>query len=164
MSNYSYNSIVSNTEAEALKEMIFKRARERAEALAEETQASYTSNIHSDIMDLARNSLAQNKNPFIFEAEPKQEKPVEKPIVEDKEPDRTIGFAQRKASEIKTRIENNNIISTESIASIAVNDNMTEARDGLYKKQSFVGALEFLNSQATISLIKNKGKAFEAMA
>ena len=45
-----------------------------------------------------------------------------------------------------------------------MNANMDEARIGLDKKHSFMGALEFLNSQASISLVKNKGKSFEALA
>jgi len=168
MNNYSYKSIVSNTEAEALKEMIFKRARERAEALNEETQTSYTSAVHADIMDLARNSLIKEKNPFIIDVEPQKENIVEKTQeekeIEPKTETPQIGFSQRKIGEIKSRITNNRIASTESLAGAEVQSTMIEARECLYKKQSFVGALEFLNSQATITLIKNKGEKFEALA
>ena len=164
MNNYSYKSIVSNTEADALKEMIFKRARERAEALTEETQTSYTTAVHADIMDLARNSLASDKNPFVTESTPMKEVFSTDSETEVENKDRNIGFSQRKMPEIKARIENNNSATTETLVASAVQANMAEAREGLYKKQSFVGALEFLNSQATITLIKNKGKVFEAMA
>ena len=57
MSSYNYDSIVSRNEAEALKEMIFKRARERADALDKEVKTSYTSDIQNDVMDLARDSF-----------------------------------------------------------------------------------------------------------
>ena len=39
-----------------------------------------------------------------------------------------------------------------------------ESRENLKQKPSFIGALDFLNSQATISLIKNKGQQFNALA
>jgi hypothetical protein len=41
---------------------------------------------------------------------------------------------------------------------------MTDARNEFSQKSTFLGALDFLNSQASISLIKNKGKSFEALA
>lgn len=163
MNNYSYKSIVSNTEADALKEMIFKRARERAEALTEETQSSYTTAVHADIMDLARNSLASNKNPFVTEATPMKEFFSSDTESEVENKATNIGFSQRKMPEIKARIENNNRVATETVTASTIQANMAEAREGLYSKQSFVGALEFLNSQATITLIKNKGKTFEAV-
>ena len=41
---------------------------------------------------------------------------------------------------------------------------MQEARAGLSNKKSFMGALNFLNSQAAISLIKTRGNKFEMLA
>lgn len=165
MNNYSYKSIVSNTEAEALKEMIFKRARERAEVLNEETQSSYTTAVHADIMDLARESFQTNKNPFIFESEPIKDTVVEEKVtdVEETTSEKEIGFSQRKVENIKSQIAYKNKIYTEKVSEIAIQSAMNDARKDLYKKQSFVGALEFLNSQATISLIKTKGQSFEAL-
>ena len=52
MSKCTYNSIVSASEAEALKEMIFKRARERAEAMTKDVDSTYTTSIKNDIKDL----------------------------------------------------------------------------------------------------------------
>ena len=58
------NTLVNNQEADALKEMIFKRARERAQALVDETQDSYAKNMQSEVMDMARDSFVSSKNPF----------------------------------------------------------------------------------------------------
>ena len=52
----------------------------------------------------------------------------------------------------------------EKVAQDTVNSNMADAREDFVKKPSFMGALDFLNSQATISLVKSKGKSFDAIA
>ena len=43
-------------------------------------------------------------------------------------------------------------------------ENMQDAQIGLTKKHTFIGALEFLNSQASVSLIQKRGKNFNAIA
>lgn len=160
MSNYSFNSTVSSKEAEALKEMIFKRARERAQALNEDTQKNYTTNIQSEVMEIARDSFSVSKNPFTKIVETEQEKVQNNTTKKEEE----IGFAQRNIEEIKAQIyyrnkNNNTNIANKEIASV-----MDDARITSERKQSFIGALDFLNSQASISLIKNRGKSFEAIA
>lgn len=150
MSNYKFDSIVSRSEADALKEMIFKRARERAEALAEDINTSYTSSVKNELMDIARDSFVSSKNPFAVKEEKKPEEP------ENKE----IGFPQRKIEEIKSQIN----YRTKDIAGKEVDSAMRDAGVDFRKKQSFIGALDFLNSQATIALINKRGKSFEALA
>ena len=54
--SYKFDSIVNRNEAAALKEMIFKRAQERAQVMSEDTQ--------SDVMDMARDSFVSKDNPF----------------------------------------------------------------------------------------------------
>lgn len=157
MNNYNLNSTVASQEAEALKEMIFKRARERAQALNEEVQSSYTTSVQNDVMDLARDSFVANKNPFSQVIEtPKQEKET----VQAQE----IGFAKRNVDEIKAQIHYRNKNANSELASSQVESAMAESREEFTKKAGFMGALNFLNSQATISLVKNKGKTFEALA
>ena len=161
MNNYKFNSIVSNKEQEALKEMIFKRAQERTQAFTDDVQASYTSSVQNDVMNIARDSFVSSKNPFAQLIEPKKEEPE---IVEEKNETEEIGFAKRQVSEIKTQINNNNKISSSNIANKEVELAMASARMDFTKKTSFMGALNFLNSQASIALIKNKGQTFEALA
>lgn len=156
MNNYRLNSLVSNSEQDALKEMILKRAKERAQSFTNEVQNDYTNNIQNDIMDLARESFNVSKNPFL-----QNEKNDIKPIEEKNE---EIGFAKRQVSEIKSQIVSNNKTANYDMSSKEVESMMLLARADFSKKSSFMGALNFLNSQASIALIKNKGKNFEALA
>ena len=149
MSNYNLKSIVSNSEQEALKEMIFKRVRDRAQAMNDEVQSSYTKATQNEVMDLARESLTVKHNPF---AEKKDDNKQE------------IGFAKRQVKEIKAQVSQYQANTTNDIKNKEVEFTMEEARANLNNKVSFTGALNFLNSQATIALIKNKGRKFEALA
>ena len=154
MSNYSY--IVPNNEAEALKEMIFKRVRERAEALNDETQNSYMTSAKIDVMELAKESFEAPRNPFSMSSKSGE-------VKADNEPER-VKEARAHADEIRKQIDNNNKIATEKIADKEALDNMNMAREALSKKTSFIGALDFLNSQATISLVNKSGSKFAALA
>ena len=156
MNKRSFNSIVSNTEQEALKDMIFKRARERAQAMNEEVQNSYTGLIQNDVMDLARDSFVAQKNPF--------SQIVENVEVESAKKEQEIGFAKRHVKEIKSQISNKQKVVNNEIINSQVENAMADARGEFARKKSFMGALDFLNSQASISLVKSHGKTFEAFA
>ena len=54
--NYQFNSYVNRKEAESLKQMIFQRARERAQSM--------TSDVQADVMSIARESFVSSNNPF----------------------------------------------------------------------------------------------------
>ncbi len=156
MNSYSFNSTVSHQEAEALKEMIFKRARERAQALAEDVQSSYTNSVQNDVMELARDSFVAKQNPFSQVLEQAEENVAAKT--------EEIELAKSQVDGIKAQIDLRNKIATSELASYQVNSAMLATRDEFVKKSGFMGALNFLNSQATISLVKNKGQSFEALA
>lgn len=163
MSSYRFNSIVNQQEADALKDMIFKRARERAESLNKDTQESYTTAVKNDIMDLARDTFVSSKNPFSVSDKPETTAQTE--TVTENKPEKTeIGFQQRKVEHIKTQIINRNKNTIEEISNNTVNEVMADAGKEFTNKASFMGALNFLNSQASISLISKKGKSFEALA
>lgn len=169
MTGYNYNSIVSRHEAEALKEMIFKRARERAEALAKDVQEEYTSSAQNDVMEIARNSFVASKNPFSLTAEVKtpENKTNSLPpdsVSENDSKAEEVGFPPRKADAVVKRQEYKIKNSGEEIIKSTIESNMNEARSALSKKQSFMGALNFLNAQATVALIKKNGQSFEALA
>ncbi len=161
MGYFVKNSIVPPQEVEALKDMIYKRARERAQSLANEVQNSYTTSFHDEIMISARESLNPVKNPFFKEVENnKIEKSNETNIVKKNE----IQSAKRNVEDIKAQIHKKN---NEEINNITVNTIQTvmdNARVNLSNKQSFIGALNFLNSQASIALIKKNSTKFEATA
>jgi len=163
MSEYSYkSSIVSRSETEALKEMIFKRARERAEALGKDTQKQYTTAIQNDVMDIARESFSASdrSNPFakIIETPEENKEPAAEKKAED------IGFKQKINENIKSEIENRNKTIKEDIAKIEVTSNMLQARNEFANKKTIMGALNFLNSQASIALVNDKSKSFDAIA
>ncbi len=150
MNNYKFDSIVTRSEAEALKEMIFQRARERSESMTEEVQ--------SDVMDLARDSFVSKDNPFSRIIEQTESLPAdsEKPASE-------IGFTQKeRPTSFQIKLQSKSL--EEQITQATVQNNMIEARNTLSNKQSFMGALNFLNSQAAISLIKTRADKFELLA
>ena len=139
--SYQFNSIVNKNEADALKEMIFRRVRERSQSMSEDAQ--------NDIMDIARDSFSSKNNPFSKIAEP-EEKP---------QADEGVGFPVR-----RLQVKQQNKVINEQIASQTVENNMRDARIALSNKQSFMGALNFLNSQAALSLIKTRADKFEIVA
>lgn len=157
--SYNLNTIVSNQEAEALKEMIFKRARERAESLNKEIQSSYTDSVQNDIMDMARTSFVDIKNPFSISrpVEPAEQKELTKA--------EEIVAAKQNITALKSQIYNKTKIVNKDFSAREIEDTMSYARGNFEDKRNFVGALEFLNSQASIALVNRHGKqSFEAMA
>ena len=153
--SYKFDSIVNKHEADALKDMIFKRARERAKAFNEDAQ--------SDVMDMARESFVSKNNPFskIIEntnnINPEQQvKNKQEVAVEPQEKD-DIGFPVK---ELKLQ-QNRNI--TSQLTAATINNNMAEAREALSNKKSFMGALNFLNSQAALSLMRTRADKFEVV-
>ena len=148
--NYKFDTIVNKSEAEALKEMIFKRANARAQFLAE--------NVQENIMETARESFVSKNNPFsqiIEEKTPEKEVVTQETISEE-----GIGFPQKT---VNPQIKTQQITVIEKITSDALQANMIEARQGLSNKKSFMGALNFLNSQAAVSLIKTRADKFEML-
>ena len=148
--SYKFDSIVSKNEAAALKDMIFRRAQERAKSFNEDAQA--------DIMDMARDSFVSKDNPFskIIENTKPENKTVEAEAVEKKQKDDGVGFPMPK----EVKLQQNQVINNQ-ITSSAINSNMREAREALTNKKSFMGALNFLNSQAAVSLMRTRADKFE---
>ena len=152
--SYALNSFVNRKEADALKEMIFRRVRERSQAVSEDVQ--------SDVMDLARESFVSKDNPFSQIVQKAEEANNTSIKSESKtEEKREIGFPQR---ELKSRAVEQTKILSEQITVKTIQDNMTEARAELSNKRSFMGALNFLNSQASIALVNGNSKSFDAIA
>ena len=168
--NYQFNSYVNRKEAEALKEMIFRRARERAQSMTDDVQA--------DVMSIARESFASSGNPFSqlinmpAAAEPAQKDEVVKQhdsktsalhefVEAAEEKSQEIGFPQR--NEIQAVVSQNRAIQ-EQVSARSIQTTMNEAREGLSNKKSFMGALEFLNSQAAVSLLNKRSSGLEIVA
>ena len=155
--NYQLNSYVNSQEAEALKELIFKRARERAATMTEDFQA--------DLMNIARESFVSNKNPFSQIITTEKNNTEEKIQNTEKtsalreyvevmeENTEEIGFPIKN---IPSGAVNQNKIIKEQLTAAQVQNTMAEAREGLSNKKSFMGALEFLNSHAAASLLNKR--------
>ena len=164
MMNYNLNSYVSKKESEALKEIIFNRVRERSESMNAEVQ--------TDIMDVARESFVSKNNPFSQIVQGMQEtaervENVEKSAQEYKKEVGTnqagvgIGFPQR--VEKAYALEQNRLIQ-EQMTVLAIQNNMNEAREALSNKKSFMGALNFLNTQGAVSLMRTRADRFEVLS
>ena len=168
MHTFNTHTTVNRQEAEALKEMIFNRVRARAEALNKETQNSYVDNVQTELMDLARTSFVSNKNPF---SSSKPSSTVEIPAKEEVTLTQTtsnniegLGFETPKSKYINSQIKLKTDISNEELTKSAVMATMDEASKSLQSKSTFMGALNFLNSQASIAIVNKTGKRFEANA
>ena len=159
--NYQFDSYVNRQEANALKEMIFKRARERANAM--------TSDVQADVMNIARESFVSNNNPFsqilaqqaeevetkqkVEESEVKETTALHTFVDEVEQQAEKVGFPQKN---LFAASANQYKKISEQISSSQIVNNMNEAREGLANRKSFMGALEFLNSQASISLLNKR--------
>lgn len=167
MNTNTSDLIVNKQEIEALKTMIFNRAKERASALASDVNQSYTGSIKNEVMDIARNSFVSNKNPFSLILDDEKTNLVNEEIVDETnniEREIGLGFEQRKAESIKAEIIYRNKVNNEQVVNSAIKDNMNETRNEFTSRSSFLGALEFLNSQASIVLVNKRGKSFDAIA
>lgn len=166
MQNYGYTGIVSKAETEALKELIFNRARQRAEAIAKSTQEEYTSSFRNEIMDIARSSFNTPGNPFaqrIENQQPKEHAVEEKTSTGERKP--YVGFKQKTNEEnIKRIIKSKNEMTSEAAAGREISGIMNSAGVEFADRKNFTGALEFLNSQASIYMASQKKAKFDAIA
>ena len=167
--NYQFNSYVNRREAESLKQMIFQRARERAQSM--------TSDVQADVMSIARESFVSNNNPFSQIVTQSQEEAKTQETVQPTEQKTTalheyVEAAEEKVQEVGfpqkpmvSQAANQNQMIQEQVSARQVQDTMREARAGLTNKSSFMGALSFLNSQAAVSLLnKRAGSGVDIVA
>ena len=160
MQSYESKMIVSQSEVQALKELIFNRARQRAEALANDTKTQFTTSFRDEVMDIARKSFNTNNNPFaqkINQVQNQTNNKVEK--------QQTVGFKQKTSAEnIKEIIKAKNQLINERAASQEISGIMDNAGSEYKNTQNFTGALSFLNAQAGIRLADRNKSSFEAIA
>ena len=157
---YKFDSIVNRQEAEALKEMIFKRVRERSDSMNEEVQ--------QDIMDIARDSFVSKNNPFSQIVENTQAATASTSTsIDDSKTDNQVGEAEEIGFPLraaKSQVSSQSRLIKEQLADAEIKNNMLSAREALSKKQSFMGVLNFLNAQAAVSLIRTRADKFEILA
>ena len=152
--SYNLNSFVNSSEANALKEMIFNRVRERSQVMSEDVQA--------DVMDVARESFVSKNNPFSQIMQNAAEAAsVKEAEIKTQNEEEEIGFPQR---QLKARAVEQGRVVNEKLTASTVQNNMNEARASLSNKKSFMGALNFLNSQAAVSMHRTPSGNFSALA
>lgn len=166
--SYQFNSYVNRQEAEALKEMIFRRARERS--------SSMTSDVQADVMNIAHEAFVSKNNPFSMILNQTSEdtkttnaqSDVEKQDAEISSIKASSGTAEKISDNIgfpqknlKILPNTQNKIIEEQVTAAQIHSTMREARNGLANRKSFMGALEFLNSQAAASLLNKRASGLD---
>ncbi len=150
MSNINLNLNNGKEDFTSLKEAIFRRAREKAEALSTEVKESYTNDVQADIMESAR--LSVRNNPFINLLEEKEEtiEPQPAKTVHKSEilHSRDVEYKHSKPKRFPSRINN-------ELYTAAVREGMMrEASETLRQNRNVLNSLNFLNTQAAIALNK----------
>ncbi len=153
MSNINFNFNSGKDDFTSLKEAIFKRAREKAEALNNEVKDSYTSDVKADIMESARISV--RNNPFINLIDT-EEKDVQGSIISKEQSakpeilhSKNVDYTRKgKGRRFPSRINN-------ELYTAAVREGtMREASATIRQNQNVMNSLKFLNTQAAIALNK----------
>ena len=152
---------ISQQSSNDLKDVIIKHAQERGQTLANQIQNNYTNSFHDEIMISARESFRIKNNPFAI----KEEKPIEE-IKNKKEKIKNkvheIESLKKQINDIKAQIHNKHAQVSNNMSYLTVGTIMSEAKNELSIKKSFTGALNFLNNQASICLLRSWRQDFEA--
>ena len=154
MDNFHFIDVkptIERKETASIKDAIFKRAKEKAQSLAEEKSENYTSQVQDDVMNIARESIsASPMNPFNQFMEnvgvQKAPKIVEKTKVETPKVD------EKPVRELKRNIEsadNNTFVKS------VKEETMTAARNQFRQGTNLNAILNFLNTQAAIKMAKD---------
>ena len=136
---------IDRKETTSIKDAIFRRAREKAQELADEKNGNYTSDVKNDVMDIARETIsASPMNPFnqFMESLASQNSESEEVVQEsDNFPDLTETFNR----EVKHNIES---ASNDAFVKSIKDETMLEARRQFRTNLNIT--LNFLNTQAAI--------------
>lgn len=158
MDNFHFVDIkptIDRKETASIKDAIFKRAREKAQALTEEKAENYESEVQNDVMDIARETLQPSPmNPFNQFMEnlgiQNGQKEISKSIGEIETPKPKPANENPKLEEIYTNEIKHNIesISDKAFANAVQKETMEEARRQF--RTNLNETLSFLNAQAAI--------------
>ena len=119
-------------------------------------------------MDIARDSFVSKNNPFSQIVENTQAATASTSTsIDDSKTDNQVGEAEEIGFPLraaKSQVSSQSRLIKEQLADAEIKNNMLSAREALSKKQSFMGALNFLNAQAAVSLIRTRADKFEILA
>lgn len=137
------NANIDTANVTSVREMIFKHAQEKANALAEEKKQDVMASVKNDVMQSARVSFANQKTIQFgnLTKEPEESKKVNDSVDKNKQ-------EQNQQPQLKHNIQNveNNVY----IQSVQ-NEIMNSVRNQFTGKSSLNESLKFLNTQAAIN-------------
>ena len=156
MNNFHFIDVkpsIDRSEVASIKDAIFKRAREKSNALANEKSESYTSQMQNDVMEIARIDFQETAmNPFNqFKESLGLNQPAPEPIAQQpttNEPKLEEIFTK----ELKRNIES---VSNQTFTQSVKDETMTAARNQFRQQTNLMATLNFLNTQAAIQMAKN---------
>ena len=159
MDNFHFIDIkpsIDRKETALIKDVILKRAKEKAETLTEEKNENYTTQVQHDVMDIARESLnPSSMNPFnqFMENMGVQNKYIESTDALDRVKSKSELEMPRQEEvapkELKRNIES---VSNQTYSETVKDETMKAARSQF--KSTLSETLNFLNTQAAIKMVK----------
>lgn len=143
---------IERKDSASIKDAIFRRAKEKANSLAEEKSENYSSQVQNDVMELARESIkSSDKNPFNQFIDSVGVKKTDSP--ENKLQNEEIAkLEETYTKEIKRNIEK---VSNKVYENSVKEETMREARNQFRQGTNLMATLNFLNTQAAIKMAKN---------
>jgi len=160
MNNFHFIDVkptIDRAEAASIKEAIFKRAREKSGALAEEKSENYTSQMQNDVMEIARESIQDSPmNPFNqFIESVGVNKTAQTETAAAQSENKTADTEEIKevyTRELKRNIES---VSNRTYTNSVKDETMTAARNQFRQGTNLMATLNFLNTQAAIKMAEN---------
>ena len=146
---------IDRAETASIKDAIFKRAREKAEAITEAKKENYTTQVQNDVMEIAREDVkASSMNPFnqfmdnlgIQNGQPESFDPLDK--IKPKSEIEQIPPKNPEIKEVKHNIES---VSDKTFSNSVKEENMKAARQQF--RSNLSATLNFLNTQAAIQMV-----------
>ena len=157
MDNFHFVDIkptIDRKETASIKDAIFKRAREKAEALTEEKAENYTSQVQKDVMEIARETIKPSPmnpfNQFMDNLGIQNGQPVASENTQPQQVTDTEKLKETYTRELKRNIES---VSSQAFENSVKEETMAEARNQF--RSNLNATLSFLNTQAAIRAAEN---------
>lgn len=156
MDNFHFIDIkpsIDRKETVSIRDAIFKRAKEKAQAITEEKSENYSTQVQNDVMEIARDDIKSSSlNPFNQFMENVGIANIGKPQTKpETKSELALGSTEvEQTKELKHNIES---VSNQSYTNSVKDETMTLARKQFQTNLSV--SLTFLNTQAAINMAKN---------
>lgn len=157
MDNFHFVQVkpkIEQKEVSLIKEVIFKRAREKAQQMSDKSSEHYTSDAQNDVMDIASASFKSNEfNPFNKFKEsmglnPTKAEPATEQVAEKANP------SQELSPRFKPLKHNVQSVSNANYSNSVKDETMAVASSQFRHNLDLTTSLKFLNAQAAIQMAK----------